>query len=139
MKWTTIYSNEYFGAIEDINDAYKRMLSIGEAEKVFRDKVCPIMTAKTKAEFVKTKRKINKKYWNYVMKAKPVLKLKGDVCVNGMDPKSLLHWLFRHRALSQVCILKDTSLYACNWLLFNVAYGRMWRMQVLVPVKFCFM
>ena len=35
LKWTTIYSDEYFRAIEDINDAYRKMLSIGEADKVF--------------------------------------------------------------------------------------------------------
>ena len=53
-----INAAEYFGAIKDINDAYKKMVIIGEAEKVFRDKVCPMMTAKTKAEFVKAKKRI---------------------------------------------------------------------------------
>ena len=35
FKWTTTYSNEYFEIIEAINDAYRKMLSIGEAKKVF--------------------------------------------------------------------------------------------------------
>ena len=58
FKWTTTYSNEYFEIIEDINDAYRKMLSIGEAKKVFRDQVCPMMTAKTKNEFMKAKNPI---------------------------------------------------------------------------------
>ena len=55
------------------------MISIGEAKKVFRDKVCPMMTAKTKSEFVKAKRTIDRKYSRYISTAKPVLKLKRDV------------------------------------------------------------
>ena len=35
LKWTAIYSNEYFRAIEEINHAYRKMLSIGEADKGF--------------------------------------------------------------------------------------------------------
>ena len=79
MKWTDIDSDEYFRAIEDINDAYRKMLSIGEADKVFQDKVCPMMTAKTKSEFVKAKKTIDKKYSRYISTAKPVLNLKRDV------------------------------------------------------------
>ena len=79
LNWTTTYSNEYFKAIEDINDAYRKMISIGKAKKVFRDKVCPMMTAKTKSEFVKAKRTIDRKYSRYISTAKPVLKLKRDV------------------------------------------------------------
>ena len=57
------------------------MISIGEAKKVFRDKVCPMMTAKTKSEFVKAKRTIDRKYSRYISTAKPVLKLKRDVYI----------------------------------------------------------
>ena len=41
--------------------------------------VCPMMTAKTKSEFVKAKRTIDRKYSRYISTAKPVLNLKGDV------------------------------------------------------------
>jgi len=79
FKWTTTYSNEYFEIIEDINDAYRKMLSIGEAKKVFRDQVCPMMTAKTKNEFMKAKRNINDKYNKYIKTSKAVLKLRRHV------------------------------------------------------------
>lgn len=55
------------------------MLSIGEAKKVFRDQVCPMMTAKTKSEFMKAKRNINDKYNKYIKTSKAVLKLRGHV------------------------------------------------------------
>ena len=55
------------------------MISIGEAKKVFRDKVCPMMTAKTKSEFVKAKRTIDRRYLRHINAAKPVLKLTKDV------------------------------------------------------------
>ena len=57
FKWTTTYSKEYYNVIEDINNAYKKMVIIGEAKKVFRDEVCPMMTAETKADFQKAKKK----------------------------------------------------------------------------------
>ena len=55
------------------------MLSIGEAKKVFRDQVCPMMTEKTKSEFMNAKKKINEKYWNYIKTSKAVLKLRRHV------------------------------------------------------------
>ena len=79
FKWTTTYSKEYFETIEAINDAYRKMLSIGEAKKVFRDKVCPMMTATTKKEFMKAKRNINDKYNTYIKTSKAVLKLRRHV------------------------------------------------------------
>jgi len=53
FKWVQFGTNEYFKAIEEINDVYRKMLMIGKAKKVFRDKVCPMMTAKTKDDFKK--------------------------------------------------------------------------------------
>ena len=41
--------------------------------------MCPMMTAKTKSEFVTAKRTIDRKYSRYISTAKPVLKLKRDV------------------------------------------------------------
>ena len=79
FKWTTTYSDEYFKAIEDINCAYRKMLSIGQAKKVFRNQVCPMMTAKTKNKFMMAKRNINDKYSNYIKTSKAVIKLRGDV------------------------------------------------------------
>ena len=81
FKWTTSYSNEYFEATEDINDTYKKMLSIGKAEKVFCDKVCPMMTAKTKDEFMNIKKRINKRYWSYIRTAKELFKLSTGLAV----------------------------------------------------------
>lgn len=79
FKWTSTYSDEYFKAIEDINDAYRKMLSIGEAKKVFRDQVCPMMTANTKEEFHRAKKTIQWRYHRYISTNKAVLKLRGDV------------------------------------------------------------
>ena len=38
-----------------------------------------MMTAKTKSEFMTTKRNINDKYSNYIKTSKAVIKLRGDV------------------------------------------------------------
>ena len=80
FKWAEFGTNDYFNAIDKINEMYRKMLTIGEAKKVFRDKVCPMMTAKTKDEFNKARRSLNKKYWNYTKTSKATLpKLSVDV------------------------------------------------------------
>ena len=40
FNWAPPHSDEYCKAISDINDAYRKILIIGEARKVFRDQVC---------------------------------------------------------------------------------------------------
>ena len=59
FRWAPRRSQDYMKAIDDINDAYRKMLKIGEAKKVFWDQVCPMMTAKTKEEFQKARTNIN--------------------------------------------------------------------------------
>ena len=66
FNWAPPHSNEYCNAIVDINDAYRKMLIIGEAQKVFRDQVCPMLTAKTKEEFKKAQKIVTDKYRNYM-------------------------------------------------------------------------
>ncbi len=61
FKWAKLGTNDYFKAIDEINDVYRKMLMIGEAKKVFHDKVCPMMTSKTKDEFKKAQISLNKK------------------------------------------------------------------------------
>ena len=80
FTWTAPDSIKYFKTIEEINDAYTKKLMIGKAKKVVWDQVCPLLMAKTKKVFKKTKRKINKRYWNYIKNIKPtLLKLRVDV------------------------------------------------------------
>ena len=64
FKWAHWGTNEYFNATHKINEIYREMLMIGEAKKVFRDKVCPMMTSKTKDEFNMALRRLHEKYWN---------------------------------------------------------------------------
>ena len=53
---------------------------IGKVKKVFCDKVCPVMTAKTKDEFMKARKMLNEKYWKYTTTSKATLpKLDVDV------------------------------------------------------------
>ncbi len=73
FKWAKFGTNDYFKAIDKINEVYRKMLMIGEAEKFFHDKVCPLMTAKTKDEFNKALRRLNKKYCNYTKTSKATL------------------------------------------------------------------
>ena len=80
FKWAEYGTSDYFKAIEEINDVYRKMIVIGEAKKVFRDKVCPMITAKTKDEFKKARRSLNVKYWKYTRTYKATLtKLSVDV------------------------------------------------------------
>ena len=53
FKWAKFGTNNYFNAIDEINVVYRKMLMIGEAKQVFHDKVCPMMTSKTKEDFKK--------------------------------------------------------------------------------------
>ena len=73
FKWAKYGTNDYFKAIDEINDVYRKMIRIGEAKKVFRDNVCPMMTAKTKDEFNKVRRSLNVKYWKYTRTFKATL------------------------------------------------------------------
>ena len=43
--------NKYLYAIGGINDIYRKMIMIGESKKVFHDRVCPMILAKTQDEF----------------------------------------------------------------------------------------
>ena len=47
FKWAEFGSNEYLKAINMINDIYRKMIIIGESNKVFHDNVCPMILAKT--------------------------------------------------------------------------------------------
>ncbi len=46
-------TNDYFKAIYEINDVYREILTIREANKVFNDPVCYMMMFKTKDLFNK--------------------------------------------------------------------------------------
>ncbi len=62
FKWAKFGTNDYFKAIDEINEVYRKMLMIGEAKKFFRDKVCPMMTAKKKDEFKKAQKRLKENY-----------------------------------------------------------------------------
>ena len=51
FKWDKSGTNDYFKDIDEINEGYMKMIMIGKVKKVFCDKVCPMMMAKTKDEF----------------------------------------------------------------------------------------
>ena len=61
FDWVEFMSTEYFRVIVAINDCYKKMLEIGKCAEVFRPvggRQQDILTAKSKAEFQKTKKNI---------------------------------------------------------------------------------
>ena len=62
FKWAQFGSNEYLKAIDKINDIYRKMIMIGESKKVFHDKVCPMISAKSQDEFKKAHKRLNEKY-----------------------------------------------------------------------------
>ena len=64
FEWAEFGTDDYFYAIDKINDIYRKSLILGKAKKVFRDKVCPMMTAKTKKKFNDSLRRLQVKYWN---------------------------------------------------------------------------
>ena len=56
------------------------MITIGESKKVFHDKVCPMISAKTQDEFKRERKRLSDKYWNYTRKSKTILpKISDDV------------------------------------------------------------
>ena len=70
FKWAELGSNKYLKAIDEINDMYRKMIKIGESKRVFRDKVCPMILAKTQDEFKGERKRLSKKYWNHTRKSK---------------------------------------------------------------------
>ena len=80
FKWAKFGSNEYLKAISEINDIYRKMIIIGESKRVFHDRVCPMISAKTQDEFKTARKRLSEKYWYYVNKSKTTLpKLSDDV------------------------------------------------------------
>ena len=62
LDWVEFMSTEYIRVIDAINDCYKKMLEIGKCAEVFRPvggRRPDILTAKSKVEFQKTKKKHN--------------------------------------------------------------------------------
>ncbi len=60
FDWVEFMITEYFRVIDAINDCYKKMLEIGKCAEVFRPvggRQPDILTAKSKVEFQKTKKK----------------------------------------------------------------------------------
>ena len=80
FKWAELGSNEYLKAIDEINDMCREMITIGESKKVFHDKACPMISAKTQDEFKREQKRLSDKCWNYTRKSKTTLpKISDDV------------------------------------------------------------
>ena len=60
FKWVKFGSNEYLKAISEINDIYRKMIIIGESKRVFHDRVCPMISAKTQDEFKTARKRLSK-------------------------------------------------------------------------------
>ncbi len=62
FKWPDFGTDDYFKAIDEINDVYRKKEKIIKVKKVFSDQACPMMMDKTKDEFNKAQRRLNDKY-----------------------------------------------------------------------------
>ena len=62
FKWAELDSNEYLKAIDEINDIYRKIFTIDEWKKVFHDKVCPMISAKTQDEYKRERKRLSDKY-----------------------------------------------------------------------------
>ena len=125
FKWVKFGTNDYFKAIDEINDVYRKVLMIGEAKKVFCDKVCPMMTAKTKDEFKKACRSLNEKYWKYTRTSKATLpKISVDV-VFVPDPRkyrgtpgqrlpTLREIIAKERILEFKNYMENLNMFTCS-------------------------
>ena len=65
FEWANFGSEQYLKAISEINDIYRKMIIIGESKRVFHDRVCPMISAKTQDEFKMARKRLSEKYWNY--------------------------------------------------------------------------
>ena len=77
FKWAELGSKEYWDAITDINDAYRKMLEIGKTKDTFRaakDGVSTMLTAQTQEDFAKAKKNIKMRYTNHMKANKATLK-----------------------------------------------------------------
>ena len=89
FDWVEFMSAEYFRVIDAINECYKKMLEIGKCAEVFRPvggRQPDILTAKSKAEFQKSKKNIILRYNRYVTTGAPRLSISIDVEIVP-DPK----------------------------------------------------
>ena len=65
FDWVEKDTEEYYDAIDTINECYRKMLKIGKARAVFReakDDVSNLLKAKTKKEFLTAKKNIEERY-----------------------------------------------------------------------------
>ncbi len=76
FDWVQFMPKEYFGVIDAINECYKKMLEIGKCKEVFQDvdgNQCELLRAKSKQEFLNTKKHILLRYSRYVNTGAPKL------------------------------------------------------------------
>ena len=80
FKWAELGSNEYLKVIDKISVMYRKMIKIGKSKRIFHDKVCPMISAKTQDKFKRERRHLYQKYWNHTRKSKTTLpKISDDV------------------------------------------------------------
>ena len=76
FPWVGFKTNRYYAVISHINDKYRKMLSIGKVEEVFRKiqkGVCTLLTAKTWKEFQSINNGLQRKYDRHCRENKTVL------------------------------------------------------------------
>ena len=77
FEWCEMYSEEYYTALEDVNEGYRNMLQIGMTKDAFWKKkknVANMLTATTKKQFKAAKKAAKERYNRYVTDGKTVLK-----------------------------------------------------------------
>ena len=58
FKWTKLVSQDYYDDVDYVNEAYRKMLTIGKAPYVFRKGKSAMLFAETKKDFCKTRKKL---------------------------------------------------------------------------------
>ena len=73
FPWAELGSQEYIDAIERVNGAYRDMVAIGKGPQKFRDKITPMLTAKSKQEFMTAHKSLRRTYNDHLKKKKASL------------------------------------------------------------------
>ena len=103
-------TNTYFKTIGEINDVYREMIMIVKAKKVFHDKVCPMILAKTKDEFKKARKRLSDKYLNYTQKPHP-----HKYCGSSKKPLPTLREIItRERILEFEHYTETLNMFMCS-------------------------
>jgi hypothetical protein len=126
FDWVQFMSKEYFGAIDAINECYRKMLEIGKYKEVFQrvnGNQCELLRAKLKQEFLSDKKNILLHYSRYVNSCAPKLTISIDVELapdprkytnSGQEMPTEKEIIVKKQSIKREFVTNNLNIQKCN-------------------------